>query len=176
MLHLRSITLTPDTLIFDTTFMEMLVDHRFNKYSFHMCQHLNRQHLLTKFKNIYVPINVANTHWVFIHIALYYPFKVTYYDSLNIKSTGTIFIDHILNYIEDYGKSIGLSDDDRFKANNYFKNINGYKTINPLQNNSYDCGVYLITGIERHIQGIKEPIKREEIPLERIRIRNNLFE
>ena len=176
--YLNSIKTNNDTIIVDMLLMKKLIIEKdgVNTYDFNSAKdwYHRKSSMLSNYNHIYVPINHNNNHWVFIYVNMI-DRTVRYFDSLfdpkANNSVGELYNYYIKRFITDYGKQIGGGL--KFYGDSYRSYIERYNET--PQKNSYDCGTFMMLGIERHINKNYLPISQSEIKKERARICKSLL-
>jgi Ulp1 family protease len=92
-------------------------------------------------KKLFIPINIANTHWVLVVVNIQEK-TIHYYDSLYAKGNGSLFCGNILKWIEHLAHKKKVVYDER-----EWRIFEGAKGI-PQQNNGNDCGVFVLMYME----------------------------
>lgn len=140
------------------------------KYSYNNTSNISRPtQTLLAFDKIFVPINVANNHWVLACIDIEYN-SFQMYDSLKSISSvtqHTRILKNLKRFLCDEFKQI--QKDNPVTANGLKEKIRNlrkwvYQTVDiPQQQNSYDCGVYVCKYAEFVSRGDKYKIQDSEI-------------
>jgi len=101
------------------------------------CGRLN----LLSFDKIFVPINVSNTHWV---LAVMYPRTgvINMYDSLN--SSNETLVPSLKKWAADHAREVG----------NYPVEWRYEQMLSRQQENSDDCGVFMVTAMDYLARGL----------------------
>ena len=136
----RRIELDAPRLWFFNTFFYSRMHVR-GRYDYNLvarwCGRLN----LLSFDMIFVPINVSSTHWV---LAVMYPRTgmINTYDSLNINNDA--LVPSLKRWADDHARDVGNSPVEW-----------GYdQVLSRQQENSDDCGVFLVTAMDYLARGL----------------------
>jgi hypothetical protein len=92
---------------------------------------------------IFIPINISNTHWVLIVINMREK-VIHYYDSIeHDKSVQPLaYFEHLKRWIEDEART--KLNNDSYRADDFVWNDHNEA---PFQTNPYDCGVFVLMAI-----------------------------
>lgn len=104
-----------------------------------------RRYPLFSFKRLFIPINLDNTHWVFVMVDLVQR-EIVYYDSMGGNANAAFTI-KIMGLISQW---LQLEAVERREINfivNAWKQVVMEKGTIPLQKDGYNCGLYVIKNI-----------------------------
>ena len=125
----------PNVLCRSSYFITKLLEG--GSYSFNKVRRW--RHDIHAFKTIAIPINHNNNHWTMAIISV--PEKtINYYDSLN--GDGSTYMTAILSYLREVELRRQITTSP-WTCQQHFDI--------PQQNNNYDCGIYMLTAIEKYI-------------------------
>jgi hypothetical protein len=96
--------------------------------------------------SIFIPVNIGNYHWTFIHIDMMLK-KILYYDSIDGSATAQKHFTLLRWWLADEAAAHSHVFDPLEWSDIWVQD-------GPTQNNSMDCGVYVIKGIEQLTKGL----------------------
>ncbi len=101
---------------------------------------LRRQNGILGVKEIYVPINKGNSHWLLLRADTELK-KITLWDSLGQKEGNQIYLRAMHQYLRDkYQEIHGEPNDEWADSWSFVDNSQN----SPFQSNGYDCGLFVI--------------------------------
>ncbi|KAK1733797.1 C48 family peptidase [Skeletonema marinoi] len=116
---------------------------------------LRRRHGILGLKELYVPINHQQGHWLFLRVQMDTK-VITLWDSQGRKEENQLYLQSMLRYLGDVYKSKTGQDEATWKRE--WELIDD-SVNSPRQHSGYDCGVFVITNITLLAQKI--PLKRK---------------
>ena len=115
-------------------------------YNYARVKNITRTFNSFELNSIFIPVNINNYHWTFVHIDMILK-KILYYDSLNgsghAQKHFTLSRWWLTDEAAKHGQVLDLAawSDECVQGG-------------PTQSNSLDCGVYVIKGIEQLTKGL----------------------
>lgn len=104
-------------------------------------RHIRRQGGLLGMRDVFVPINHTNSHWLFIHVEVN-EHKITIRDSMGRQDYHDTYMTAMLDYLGDLYQEFKNEDPTDWKATWTCSYVHS-----PQQTNSYDCGVFTLVNI-----------------------------
>ena len=94
-------------------------------------------------RDLFVPINRQNMHWLFIHVEVN-TLNINLWDSMGRHEYNSIYLSSMLRYLGDLFREVRGEDPTEWMAR---WTVTDCSDQSPVQHNSYDCGVFSLTSI-----------------------------
>jgi len=167
----RRFTMTePGTkmLFFNTWFIYYLLRHR-GGFSHEAVRSYTRDVDLFECKQVYIPINVTNTHWTLAVIGVETK-TIQYFDSLG--GSGDVYLQALQRYVtEEYAHKHRGS---QLDWGGWRLNLGSNRT--PQQENGSDCGVFVLCTVYLMAHGLMPAFSQADIPAFRCRVAYSILE
>ncbi len=155
---LKKLVNDPHAYYFNTFFMSQLLSTGTSgrdppRYNFgnvrRWTRKIRRQGGLLGMRDVFVPINHTNSHWLSIHVEMN-EHKITIRDSMGQQPYHDTYMTAMLDYLGDLYLEFKNEDPTSWKATWTCSYVHS-----PQQTNSYDCGVFTLINISLLAQRIE---------------------